>query len=84
MSNEYYIIECPHCNGEVFIYRIEIACRIFRHGVYKCNNEQISPHASKEECDRLINGEEIYGCGGPFKVRYDEDGKLIGEKCGYI
>jgi hypothetical protein len=83
MSNEYYIIECPHCNDSILIFKQDIACAIFRHGVYKCNNEQINPHASKSECDKLKDNDEIYGCGKPFRVKYDRD-NLISEICEYI
>jgi hypothetical protein len=41
--------------------------------------EQIPPHSSKEECDRLKKEDLIYGCGEPFMVK---DG--IAEDCDYI
>jgi len=47
------IIDCPHCNCPMEI--IQLNCRIFRHGIFKSNNTQINPHASKEECDYYIN-----------------------------
>ena len=70
------IITCPHCNE--FILIEELNCRIFRHGVFKNTNQQISPHASKEECDAYIVQDLIYGCGKPFKIT----DKV--EKCDYI
>jgi hypothetical protein len=33
------IVKCPHCNESVIIEQIN--CAIFRHGVYKINNDQI-------------------------------------------
>lgn len=39
----------------------------------------INPHASKEECERLVREGLIYGCGGAFRF----DGKTV-EKCDYI
>lgn len=64
---EYYIIKCPHCNDEILIYKKNIKCEIFRHGVYRNNLKGINPHESKKECDRLFNENLIYGCGKPFK-----------------
>jgi hypothetical protein len=76
---DYYIIECPHCQMCIQIYKKDINCKIFRHGVYKNNNKPIGPHASKSECENLIKENLIYGCGKPFKF----DGKKI-EICDYI
>lgn len=72
-----HIIECPHCHLLVSI--IEINCKIFRHGIYKNNGLQMNPHASKEECDKLISQDLIYGCGKPFYY----DGNEV-KKCDYI
>lgn len=72
-----YIVICPHCGEYAII--VEINCTIFRHGVYKTNMQPINPHASKEECERLLASGEIYGCGKPFKY----DGKNV-EICEYI
>ena len=75
---DYHIFSCPNCTGQILVKTDELNCRIFRHGVLK-NGNQISPHASKEECDRLIKNDEIYGCGKPFQV--------VGDKaveCGYL
>jgi len=77
---EFIIDECPHCKMEIIIYRNEMNCRIFRHGVLKINGEQMNPHASKEECEKLINENRIYGCGKPFRI--DNYGKF--EICDYI
>ena len=60
------IVQCPHCNGEVIIE--ELACRIFRHGIFKIDGKQIDPHAKKEDCDKYIEKDLIFGCGKPFKV----------------
>ena len=66
-------LPCPHCQVQIEI--IEINCSIFRCGIIKSTGEQIPPHASKEEIEKL----EIYGCGQPFRL---VEGKL--EKCDYI
>lgn len=63
------LIECPHCKGTCIIE--EIACGIFRHGVYKQTLTQIPPHAPKEMCDALVAQDQIYGCGKPFQLIYE-------------
>jgi len=78
MSKENLIIECPHCKS--FIEIEQLNCRIFRHAYLKTNNQQINPHATKEECDNLINNNLIYGCGKPFRIL--EDNTVI--ICDYI
>lgn len=70
-------IQCPHCQGTIIIEQIN--CKIFRHGIYRSNGLQISPHASKKECDRLVENNLIWGCGRPFRF----DGKLA-EPCDYL
>jgi hypothetical protein len=77
---DYLIIECPHCFDQIFIYKNEINCRIFRHGVYKNTGMNMNPHENKNECDRLYMNDEIYGCGKPFKL--DNDDKPV--ICEYI
>jgi len=76
------IIQCPHCGNQVLIEQIN--CAIFRHGVLKSNGEQIPPHLSKADCDRLIETNQIYGCGKPFKLVQDLSGNWIGIICDYI
>ena len=61
------------------IYKKDIKCAIFRHGVMKKTMKQMNPHAKKEVCERLFKNGLIYGCGKPFK--------LINEtaiKCDYV
>lgn len=50
------------------VHSTELHCRIFRHGIYRESREPISPHASKEECERLVTENIIEGCGKPFRV----------------
>jgi hypothetical protein len=69
--SDFYIFICPHCTGEILVHNNELNCRIFRHAVLK-NGNQINPHAPKEECERLIKNNEIYGCGKPFQVIGDK------------
>ncbi len=65
------IITCPNCNDLIAIEKLN--CCIFRHGVFKNNNEQISPHAAKVECDEYIKNNLIFGCGKPFQILKDND-----------
>jgi hypothetical protein len=73
-----FYVFCPHCQGQVLIEQVN--CRIFRHAVYKETGEPINPHATQEECNRLIVEQLIYGCAGPFRLN-DQD---VPEICGYI
>ena len=75
------IIKCPHC--EDFIEIEVLNCKIFRHGVFKNNGQNIPPHSSKANCDSYITNNLIYGCGKPFKIIVDGD-KYIVEICDYI
>jgi hypothetical protein len=70
-------LNCPYCNVSIVIESIN--CGIFRCGIYKHNHEQIPPHLSKEECNKLVKENKIWGCGQPFQLH---NGKLI--KCGWI
>ena len=85
MSNiEFYHFECPHCAGNILVQQNELNCCIFRHGVYKHNNQQIHPHLPKQMCDRLVARNAIYGCGKPFQVVKDGSGNYQAIICGYI
>ena len=47
-NNEIIITKCPHCQIDVVIYKKDIKCAIFRHGVIKKTMKQINPHAKKK------------------------------------
>jgi hypothetical protein len=79
-SMDYYALPCPHCDEWIIILKNEVACRIFRHGTYKKNYQQIPPHLGKNQCDKLAKNGEIYGCGKPFRL----NSKNKAEICGYI
>lgn len=64
----FYEFTCPHCKGEIIVEKNQLHCRIFRHGVYRVNMQQINPHTPKHECDRLVQSDQIIGCGKPFRV----------------
>jgi len=76
------IITCPNCNDILII--SELNCAIFRHGIYKKSNKQIDPHLCREICDKLIETDQIYGCGKPFQIVILDDGTWIVQKCDYI
>jgi hypothetical protein len=76
-------LNCPHCEDLVEIYESELNCRIFRHGIFKNNFEQINPHLPKNECDNLKEKDLIYGCGKPFQV-YKENDEYKIKICEYI
>lgn len=75
----YYQFNCPHCGGGIRVQENEICCQIFRHAQYKNNGQQIPPHSSKVECDRLIQENLVHGCAKPFRFT----GTTI-EICDYI
>jgi hypothetical protein len=83
----YYImdieLECPHCKNYFIVNEKEINCGIFRHAVYKKNIKPINPHETKENCEKLIKEELIYGCAKPFKISKQEN-KYVIEICDYI
>jgi len=86
-----YIFPCPHCELLVVVQKKEIACKIFRHGVfYKKQGEkiviteQIPPHTKKEDCDHYVASGTIIGCGKPFQMVCSQEGKYSAQKCDYI
>ena len=74
---------CPNCNDSIIINEKDINCAIFRHGVYKNSYIQMNSHETKETCDKLLNNNEIYGCGKPFCL-VKKDNNYIVEICDYI
>lgn len=67
-QDEPLVMPCPHCKIYVIIFKKEINCAIFRHGVFKNNLKQMNPHESKVNCDKFVKENLIYGCGKPFKL----------------
>ena len=77
------IIICPHCQISVLIEQLN--CKIFRHGTFKHNGQQINPHEPKEVCDYFFANKMIYGCGKPFKIEQKPDSnEFIALICEYI
>ena len=77
------VLNCPHCQDFIIVNESQINCSIFRHAVYKNTMQQISPHESKINCDKLIETNSVYGCAKPFKV-IKEKNKYITIICDYI
>ena len=80
MENE-IVVTCPHCRELVLI--SELNCKIFRHGVYISNGEQVNPHAPKNICDEIFQQKIIYGCGKPFQIEIMNH-NYIAVICDYI
>ena len=79
----YVAFSCPHCELQIVMYKNEINCAIFRHGVMRVSGTQIGPHAPKAECDELVAKDLIFGCGKPFRiVHFNNEYKA--EICDYI
>lgn len=77
------VFECPHCK-HIFVMNInELNCRIIRHAVFKNNFVQVNPHLSKEECDKLVKEDLVYGCCKPAKIIQNND-EFVAIECDYI
>jgi tRNA 2-selenouridine synthase SelU len=77
------IIICPHCQISVLIEQLN--CKIFRHGTFKHNGQQINPHETKEVCDYFVANNMIYGCGKPFKIEQKpESNEFVAVICDYV
>lgn len=54
-------------------------------GIMKSNKQQVNPHASKEECDVLIEKNLVYGCCKPFRIYRGNSGDYeYVDVCDYI
>ena len=80
---KYTLVLCPWCSMYIIIMKEEFNCKIFRHGVLKSNHTQIDPHLNKQDCDRLVRENLIYGCGKPYQL-VEKNNIWIAEKCDYI
>ena len=78
-DGNFLIFPCPHCEQYITVAKNEINCKIFRHGVFKNDFNQMNPHEKKEKCDQFSQNDTIYGCGKPFRI---ENNKV--EICDYI
>ena len=80
MDEEYIVVICPNCQGSVIIYKKQIKCGIFRHGVYKKTNKPIDPHLSQSKCEKLFRTKKVLGCCKPFKLNNENQPEV----CDYI
>ena len=78
-----YIFKCPSCDEYIIVNTNEVNCKIFRHGVFKKSHTQIDPHASKDDCDKYLEHDIMYGCGKPFCLKFEDD-KWYVDNCEYI
>jgi hypothetical protein len=56
---------------------------ILRHGNYINNMQPIHPHLNKNDCDKLVDNNLIYGCGKPLRIIKDNNAFIV-EICDYI
>ena len=63
-----HVFICLHCQQPFVIHGNDFNCRILRHGVFKENLQPIPPHATKDECNALVQSGTIYGCAGPLQI----------------
>jgi hypothetical protein len=82
-EDNYIVLACPHCQLQILIYKHEINCAIFRHGIFKESGQQMNPHTPKDICDKLYEQNLIIGCGKPFRI-VKNTGKYSTEICDYI
>ena len=80
---ECIVFICPHCFEPFVVHNTELNCRIIRHFVFR-NFEQLDPHASKEECDRVVREQLGFGCALPVELIADMNGKWSACICDYI
>ena len=73
---------CPHCEQEIVVLIKELFCKIFRHAIFKHNFKQIDPHLPKDECDKLVQNDMVFGCAKPFEIVV-EDNKYFVQICDY-
>lgn len=76
-----FVVQCPHCQEPTII--LSVNCAIFRHASYKHNYEQVSPHASKQECERLIREGKVLGCCMPFRL-IQKGSEYEAVKCDFV
>jgi hypothetical protein len=63
LSNYIYSRQDP-----IIVYSNEINCGIFRHAIFKSNLQQINPHETKENCNKYIANNLVYGCAKSFQL----------------
>jgi len=86
-EDKIYYFTCPHCFALIDVPVNNINCAIFRHGAYKNIWENglrkpIDPHTPKEACDKLVETDQIIGCGKPLRFIPGDPPRV--EICDYI
>lgn len=76
----YILVNCPHCNEPIIIYKEDINCKVFRHAIYKKSMKPVNPHLSESKCNSLVKSKKIYGCCKPFKLNESYEAEV----CDYI
>ena len=77
---DFYDLECPWCGGGVRVSKIEINCRIFRHGVHKVTEHQIGQHLDEAAADVLLSSGQFHGCTKQFFFDGIELYRLVNEQ----
>lgn len=62
-----FVVQCPHCNDDLYLMESEVNCGIYRHAVHK-NGVSVDPHCTKDVMEVLIKNKAIIGCGQPFQI----------------
>jgi hypothetical protein len=88
IENDLLVFLCPHCEMTVEVKKSEMNCRVFRHGYHTSPDKkqllsQVNPHASKEECEKILAEGNVVGCCRPFQITGD-DANMRVEVCEYI
>lgn len=83
IQENYIVVKCPTCELQILIFKNDINCAIFRHGIIKSSGEQMNPHTPKEICDKLFEQNLIIGCGKPFRI-ISSNNQFNAEICDYI
>ena len=82
LNEDFYYFDCPHCSSEIAVHIKDLNCQIFRHAIFKDTYRQVDPHLCKEECDKLVRDDKVFGCCLPFEISRQHKG-LIALKCTY-
>lgn len=72
----FYEWSCPWCfqtglDSKVIVAETELNCRRMIHGVFKQGGQPVPPHASRVECEQLLQQSLINGCGKALQITAD-------------
>lgn len=77
LVDNHYTFWCPWCDGGVQVDQTQINCKIFRHGAFKNNGQQIGQHLPHNEAQNLVKDQQINACGHQFWFDGTQVHKLI-------